>query len=612
MLLPGIPPHEQAQVRGGPGIVMLPPASLTPSETNPRKTMDPAALAELAASIRTHGVQVALLVRYDRETAEYRIVSGQRRHKAAVLAGLAEVPCMVRELTDAEVDEIQVVENLQREELPPLEEADAYAALAATLGGPAAVAARVGKPVEYITRRLKLVSLLPASREAFAARLLTLDHALLLAKLGAAEQEQALRFVLDRSAVAKTATAELIAEAVKRREACTLPGRPAYCGRYWEPASATALKGYIEREIRLGLKAAPWDLADAELVASAGACTSCPKNTGFNRALFSDLAIEEASCSDAACFEAKRAAFVERGIAAAKAAGKDAVRVSWKRSGVKPKWGRSIANPKYGPGAPGESAYVDGGPDTSRVLLAGQWIGVNGAKCAHARPGLTVDFGEYDVKQKPGLTLTVCIAAGCTAHPKDWEKQAGNGHSAGGGRSGGGGYDAKAEQARREQARLAIEAENKLRLELGRRAVEKTGKLSAAALRDLLYMALDTLESDVDVEALLAGVRNAVRAPMDSALFAQAVVAMWLANAGLETNEYRGVEHGRKDFVAALKVLGVDASKAWETPAPAKAESAKPAAAKAVAKPAKKAVAKKPVAKKAVKAAAAAKKVARR
>jgi ParB/RepB/Spo0J family partition protein len=190
-----------------------------------------------------HGVQAPLLVRYDRETAQYRVVSGQRRCQAARMAGLAEVPCMVRELTDAEADEIQVIENLQREDLPPLEEADAYAGLAATLGGGAAVAARVGKPVEYVTRRLKLLSLLPLSREAFAARLVTLDHALLLAKLGAAEQEQALRFVLDRNAVEKTATAALLEEAIKRREASATPGHLAYCGRYWEPASVLALKG---------------------------------------------------------------------------------------------------------------------------------------------------------------------------------------------------------------------------------------------------------------------------------------------------------------------------------------------------------------------------------
>jgi ParB/RepB/Spo0J family partition protein len=581
-------------------VVMLPVASLTASGSNPRKSMDAGALADLADSIRTHGVQTPLLVRYRTESATYQIVSGQRRHKAAFLAGLAEVPCMVREMTDREACEIEMIENLQREDLPPLEEADAYAALLTGLGTVGAIAARVGKPLEYVTRRLKLVNLLPLAREAFGARLLTLDHALLLAKLGAAEQEQALRYALDRCAGEKTTTAALLEEAGKRADDIH-PGHPRYAGRYWEPASVPALKSYIEREIRLGLKAAPWDLADAELVASAGACTNCPKNTAYNTALFSDLAIEEASCSDSACFEAKRLAFVERGVAAAKAAGKDVVRVSWKHSSVKPKWARGGVNPEYG--QPGERPYIDGGPDLTRVLLAGQWVEATKGSCAHARPGLSVDFDEYEAKNKPGMTLLVCVAAECKAHPKDWEKQArsnGNGARSGSGPGGSAGYDAKAEEARREQRRLAVDAENKLRLELARRAVEKTKKLSSVALHDLLAMALEGLETEFDVHALLPAIQSAVRAPMESALFAQAVVAMWLASAGLETNEYRGVEHQRKDFVTALKMLGVDASTAWEKPP----KAAMPAAAKPVAgtRPAAKAVAqKKPVAKKAVK-----------
>jgi hypothetical protein len=67
--------------------------------------------------------------------------------------------------------------------------------------------------------------------------------------------------------------------------------------------------------------------------------------------------------------------------------------VSWKHSSVKPKWARGGVNPEYG--QPGERPYIDGGPDLTRVLLAGQWVEAAKGSCAHARPGLSVDFDEY-------------------------------------------------------------------------------------------------------------------------------------------------------------------------------------------------------------------------
>ena len=219
---------------GAVEVVMLPLKSLLPSRHNPRRTMDATALGELVGSIQAHGIQVPLLVRD--EPGSYEIISGHRRHKAAELAGLIDVPCIVRQMSDAEAREIQIVENLQREDLPPLEEADAYQALLANLGTVSSVAARVGKPIEYVTRRLKLNALIMHSCDAFRRRLLTIDHAMLLCKLAPAEQEQALRYVLDRNAAQKVTTQALMdakAEEEKRIQ------------------KQAALK--IERELRLNL-----------------------------------------------------------------------------------------------------------------------------------------------------------------------------------------------------------------------------------------------------------------------------------------------------------------------------------------------------------------------
>ena len=102
-------------------------AAIRPSTTNPRKYFDAAALAELTESVQRHGVLQPILVRpFAREPNAvadgYELVAGERRFRAAQAAGLEEIPATVRDLNDAEVLEIQVVENLQRQDLQPLEE----------------------------------------------------------------------------------------------------------------------------------------------------------------------------------------------------------------------------------------------------------------------------------------------------------------------------------------------------------------------------------------------------------------------------------------------------------------------------------------------------------
>jgi ParB/RepB/Spo0J family partition protein len=106
----------------------IPLAAIVVSKTNPRKTIDKVKLDELTANVKLKGIINPILVR-PIKSGLYEVVAGERRFKAAKGAGLAEIPATVKELTDAEALELQVIENNQREDLHPLEEAEGYEAL---------------------------------------------------------------------------------------------------------------------------------------------------------------------------------------------------------------------------------------------------------------------------------------------------------------------------------------------------------------------------------------------------------------------------------------------------------------------------------------------------
>ena len=170
-LLPDLEPHQGDLVRA------VACDAVGPNPAQPRRSFDPEALEELAASIRVHGVLQPVIVRQaggDR----YQLVTGERRLRAARMAGLTEVPAIVREFSDAEMAEIALVENLQREELNALEEAQAMQRLVAEFGlTQEELAQRLGKSRPAIANTLRLLSAAPAVREAVAKRELTAGHA---------------------------------------------------------------------------------------------------------------------------------------------------------------------------------------------------------------------------------------------------------------------------------------------------------------------------------------------------------------------------------------------------------------------------------------------------
>lgn len=156
---------------------------IEPNRDQPRKTFDQKALSELADSILEHGIIQPLLVRPVQDG--YQLVAGERRWRAARLAGLTEVPVVVKELTDSETMEIALIENLQREDLNPIEEAEGLQLLIDTYGlTQDECAKRVGKSRPAITNSLRLLNLPEKLSELVKDGMISAGHARALLPLG--------------------------------------------------------------------------------------------------------------------------------------------------------------------------------------------------------------------------------------------------------------------------------------------------------------------------------------------------------------------------------------------------------------------------------------------
>jgi ParB family chromosome partitioning protein len=146
-------------VAEGHSVVELEVGSIGPNPFQPRTRFDPASLAELAESIKATGIIQPLLVRR-LEPGEYQLVAGERRLRAAHAAGLSRVPAIVREYTDREMMELGLIENIQREDLNPIDEAHAYQALIEKVGlTHDQISERVGKQRSSITNSIRLLAL---------------------------------------------------------------------------------------------------------------------------------------------------------------------------------------------------------------------------------------------------------------------------------------------------------------------------------------------------------------------------------------------------------------------------------------------------------------------
>lgn len=159
------------------GAVKLSINEIEPNKSQPRKSFDEKALSELADSIAEHGIIQPLLVRPMAEGG-YQIVAGERRWRASRLAGLTEVPVVIKDLTDRETMEIALIENLQREDLNPIEEAEGIELLIKEYGLTQEIAAeRVGKSRSAVTNSLRLLNLPPSVRELARDNKISAGHA---------------------------------------------------------------------------------------------------------------------------------------------------------------------------------------------------------------------------------------------------------------------------------------------------------------------------------------------------------------------------------------------------------------------------------------------------
>lgn len=152
-------------------------SQIVPNRDQPRKVFDETALRELSESIKMHGLIQPLLVR-PLSDGSYQIVAGERRWRASRLAGLEKVPAVIKEMADSEVCELALIENLQREDLNPIEEAEGYKTLMDTYSlTQEQVAERVGKSRSAVANALRLIGLNSAEKEALQNGEITAGHA---------------------------------------------------------------------------------------------------------------------------------------------------------------------------------------------------------------------------------------------------------------------------------------------------------------------------------------------------------------------------------------------------------------------------------------------------
>ena len=287
----------------GEDFAHIPLRQLVASLTNPRTTFNPAKLQELADSIKASGVHQPILVRplpgarvgdTDRHV-QYEIVAGERRFRACQLAGLSTIPAMVRPMADGDVLEVQIIENLQRDDLSELEEAEGYDRLMQHSDLTAdQVGAKICKSRSYVYGRLKLLDLALECKAALRDGTIDASRALLIARIPDTKLQ------------------------IKALEYAT--GRYDYGGPQAEQPSVRMMHVWLQQNVMLPLERAPFQITEARLVEAAGSCKDCPKRTGANPDIFSDV-LSADICTDPPCYNHKAEAHQLRNMAQAEARG---------------------------------------------------------------------------------------------------------------------------------------------------------------------------------------------------------------------------------------------------------------------------------------------------
>lgn len=193
-----IPFQETSPAESGATFLALDLIAANPHQ--PRQTMEEEGLKELAASIREHGIIQPLIVTVDPRTGQYSLVAGERRLRAARIAGLQQVPVLIRQVTDQERLELALIENVQRADLLPIETAEAYRQLHEVFGlSHEEIADQVGKSRVAVTNTLRLLKLAEPVRNALLEGKITEGHARALLGLNSASaQVAAVKIIIAR------------------------------------------------------------------------------------------------------------------------------------------------------------------------------------------------------------------------------------------------------------------------------------------------------------------------------------------------------------------------------------------------------------------------------
>jgi ParB family transcriptional regulator, chromosome partitioning protein len=244
------------------------------SPLNYRKFFSTDDLENFAKELAQHGIISPLTVRL-LPSGRYELVAGERRLRAARIAGLHQVPVVVRSLSDEDVIELQLAENIQRENPHPMEEAQAIGQMLNIRKTIEEIAGRLGKSKQFVYTRLKLLSLIEPVQEMFLADKISLQQAVEIAALSGDSQT------------------DLFEEE---------------CGEWkTDPDFALDDLSYLLRRYKYNLNEAPFSIKDRKLLPEVGACTNCSFNSATLNTLFPEYA-KEAVCSNTKCFQTKCAA----------------------------------------------------------------------------------------------------------------------------------------------------------------------------------------------------------------------------------------------------------------------------------------------------------------
>jgi len=264
------------------GITQIKVSMIVTSLANQRKSIDEKSIAELAESLTQVGMIQPIVVR---ELSNYfEIVCGERRFRAARLAKLKEVPCIVRNLTDDEAEDLRITENLQRTDISPLDEATAYKLLIEHRQyTPLMIAQRFGKSETYIRHRLQLNNLIDDFAKLLDREIITLGHALEICKL---TPEHQANFLIDNFRDVDS--------------------------RWFRVPTVKSIRDSIERNYSSKLALATFRLDEVYECAELP-CIQCPKNTAFNKLLFPELQTE-GICLDPVCYAKKTGEHFEKNL----------------------------------------------------------------------------------------------------------------------------------------------------------------------------------------------------------------------------------------------------------------------------------------------------------